>query len=69
MVTEHAQAVVGVPVMAPLEVLIDSPAGRPVADQVMVAVDDESVAELVSVVMAVPDTLVCAPGWSRSPCW
>ena len=35
---------VGVPVMVPVDGLIDSPAGRPVADQVMVAVEEESVA-------------------------
>ena len=45
-VTEHVQAVVGVPVMVPVELSIDSPAGRPVADQVSVAVDEVSVAEL-----------------------
>jgi hypothetical protein len=55
--------VVGVPVMAPLEPLMVSPAGRPVADhEVMVAADDESVAELWSVEMAVPVTLDWAPG-------
>ncbi len=62
-VTEQAQAVVGVPVTAPVDVLIDSPAGRPVADhEAMVAVDDESVAEGVRVPMAVPDVLVWVPG-------
>jgi len=62
-VTEHAHAVVGVPVIAPVMVLIDRPAGRPVADHdAMVAVDEESVADGVSVVMAVPETLAWAPG-------
>ena len=38
-------AVVGVPVMAPGGGSMDRPAGRPVADQVRVAVDDVSVAD------------------------
>jgi hypothetical protein len=62
-VTEVVPAVVGVPVTAPVAELIERPAGRPVADhEAMVAVDEESVAELVSAVMAEPDTevwLVC----------
>jgi hypothetical protein len=63
MVTEQAQAVVGVPVMAPVDELIDRPAGRPVAvHDEMVAVDEESEAEGVSELMAVPDTLVWVPG-------
>ena len=33
-VTDEVPGVVGVPVMVPVEELIDSPAGRPVADQV-----------------------------------
>ena len=45
---------VGVPVMVPVEELIDSPAGRPVADQVRVAPDWESVAEFVTALMAEP---------------
>ena len=62
-VTEHVQAVVGVPVMAPLLELMDSPAGSPVAvHEEIVAVDDESWAELDSVEMAVPDRFDCAPG-------
>ena len=48
-VTEQVQAVVGVPVIVPVEVSIDRPAGRPVADHVSVAVDEVSVAELVEV--------------------
>ena len=58
----RARRVVGVPVIAPVEVLIDSPAGRPVADQVRVAPDWESVAELVTAVMAVPVTVDWLPG-------
>jgi len=58
-VTEHEHAVVGVPVIAPVEVSIDRPAGRPVADhEAMAAVDEESEAELVSVLIALPDTLL-----------
>ena len=44
-VTEEVPAVVGVPVMAPVDGSIESPAGRPVADQVRVAPDEESVAD------------------------
>jgi len=62
-VIEQAHGAVGVPEMVPVEVLIDSPAGRPVADQVN---DDtpvwESVAELARVVMAEPVTFVLLPG-------
>ena len=53
---------VGVPVMAPVELLIDRPAGRPVADQVKVAPDWVSVAVVVSGVIAVPETLDWLPG-------
>jgi hypothetical protein len=56
-VTEQAHPVVGVPVIDPVEALMDRPAGRPVADQVKVEPDWVSVAELVSAVMAEPDTL------------
>ena len=56
-VTEQVQAVVGVPVTEPVEELMVRPAGRPEADQVSVAPDWESVAALVSVVMAEPVTL------------
>ena len=45
---------VGVPVMVPVEELIESPAGRPVADQVRVAPDWESVAEAARPLMAEP---------------
>ena len=56
-------AVVGVPVMAPEVVLIESPAGSPVADhEEMVAVDDESEADGASVEMALPDTWDWVPG-------
>ncbi|MGB7097369.1 MAG: hypothetical protein WBD95_01185 [Xanthobacteraceae bacterium] len=62
-VTEHEHAVVGVPVMAPLVALTDRPAGRPLAVQEeIVAVDDESWAELERVLMAVPDRFDWAPG-------
>ena len=40
---------VGVPVMAPVELLIERPAGRPVADhEAMVAVDDTAIDGTVS---------------------
>jgi hypothetical protein len=62
-VTEQAQAVVGVPVMAPLVELIDSPAGRPVAPKVTVLPPVVSWgAAMVRVLMALPDTLDCVPG-------
>ena len=60
MVDEHEQAVVGVPVMVPVEALMDRPAGRPVADQVKVWPDWVSDALLVTAVMAVPETLAWA---------
>ena len=53
----YAHAVVGVPVMAPVPELMESPAGRPVADQLMVAVDEVSVATGVRVEIAAPETL------------
>ena len=56
MVAAHAHAVVGVPATDPVEELIANPTGRPVADQVKVAPDWESVAELVRVGMAEPVT-------------
>jgi hypothetical protein len=61
-VTEEVPGVVGVPEMVPLDELIESPVGRPVADQVRVAPDWESVAESVTGVMAVPVTEDLAPG-------
>ena len=62
MVTEHEQGAVGVPVTDPVEELIESPEGRPVADQVRVAPDWESVAEFVTGVMAEPVTADLLPG-------
>ena len=56
-VTAQAHAVVGVPLMTPVAEAIDRPAGRPVAVQARVAVDEESVAVAVMEAMAVPDTL------------
>ena len=61
-VTEETPGVVGVPVMDPVEELIDRPAGRPEALQVRVAPDWESVAALVKVEMAEPEALDLAPG-------
>jgi len=49
-------------VIDPVELLMDSPAGRPVALQVRVAPDWVSVAELVTAVMAEPEPSACAPG-------
>ena len=56
MVTEKAPAVVGVPLMTPVEELMDRPVGRPEALQVSVATDEVSVAVAVMGEMAVPDT-------------
>jgi hypothetical protein len=61
-VTEQAQGAVGVPVIDPDELLMDSPLGRPVADQVSVAPDWVSAAELETAVMAVPVTADLLPG-------
>ena len=61
-VTEQVQGVVGVPVIDPVDELIDSPVGRPAADHVRVAPDWVSVAELVTAVMAVPVTADLLPG-------
>jgi hypothetical protein len=48
--------------MAPEAGSIDSPAGRPVADQARVAVDDESVAVTSIGVMAEPEPSDWSPG-------
>ena len=62
-VTEEVPAVVGVPVIAPVELLIDSPAGRPVAPKVTELPPVVSWgAAIVRVLMAVPDTLDWLPG-------
>ena len=53
-VTDDEPPVLGLPVMVPLAALIDSPAGRPVADQLMVAAE-VSVAKMARAVMALPD--------------
>ena len=55
-VTEETPGVVGVPEMVPVEVLMASPVGKPVADQVSVAHDGVSAPEVVSVEMAEPVT-------------
>jgi len=60
--TEAEPGVVGVPVIVPLEALIDRPAGSPVADQVIVTPISVSVALDVSGVMAEPVVLVWLPG-------
>ena len=62
-VTEETPAVVGVPVILPVPELIESPAGSPLAVyELMVAVDEESVALADTVGMAVPETLDWFPG-------
>jgi hypothetical protein len=60
--TDAEPGVVGVPVMVPVELLIESPAGRPVADQVITGLEAVSVAELVTGAMAEPVTLDWLPG-------
>jgi len=61
-VTEHVQAVVGVPVTVPVAWSIDSSAGRPVADHVSVAPDWESVAEAATGAMGAPERSDRSPG-------
>ena len=62
-VTEQAQAVVGVPVTAPVDELIDRPAGSPVAAKVTELPPVVSWgAAMVSVLMAEPETFDCVPG-------
>ena len=61
-VTEEVPEVVGVPVMAPVELSTVRPAGRPVAVKCSVAVDDESEADAASAGIAVPEVSVCGPG-------
>ena len=63
MVTAQAHAVVGVPLITPADEMT-MPTGRPVADQVMVAVDDVSVAVAVIGEIAVPEMfdLAVVPG-------
>jgi len=63
-VTEHAHAVLGVPLITPVAGSIDNPAGSPEAEYVSVAVDDESVALIDTGVTATPDTELWAPGSS-----
>ena len=50
------------PVTDPVAGAMTSPVGSPVADQVRVVPEDESVALLASVVMALPAALDWAPG-------
>src|SRR3954452_21072871 len=57
----NVAAVVGVPLIRPVEVLIDRPPGRPVADQVRVCPACESVAVICSD-LAVPTVPLWAPG-------
>ena len=61
-VTDEVPLVVGVPLMAPVELSMESPAGRPVADQLRMAVDEESFPAMASGAMAEPDVAVWAPG-------
>jgi hypothetical protein len=61
-VTDDVPAVVGVPETVPSVGSTDRPPGRPVADQVSVAVDEESVAATDTTPMADPDTSVWSPG-------
>ena len=56
--TPNCPPTVGVPVMSPVAELMLSPVGSPTADQMSWAPLWVSVAELVSVVMAVPAALV-----------
>ena len=58
-------AVVGLPVRAPVEALIDRPPGRPVADQVTVDPAWLSVAVRVGPETAVPDSEIWA-AWAAT---
>jgi hypothetical protein len=60
-VTEYVPAVLGVPVIAPVPVLIDRPTGSPLADQSNV-VGEASVAVIASGLIAAPVTDACWPG-------
>lgn len=62
MVTEDIPAVVGEPVMVPVAAEMDRPAGRPVADHVMVATGEESCASSVMAATARPATSNWLPG-------
>src|SRR5689334_9480487 len=53
-VTDDVAAVVGVPLMRPDELLIDRPAGRPVADQVYGVVPPDAVTVRLTAVPTVP---------------
>jgi hypothetical protein len=62
-VTELEPAVVGVPEIVPVEALMPSPAGSPVAAKwVMVAVDELSEATTPTVDTGEPETLAWLPG-------
>ena len=63
-VTEHAQALVGVPDSTPVAGAMEMPTGRPEAVQVRVALDWVSLAEG-DKVTGVPDTLDWVPGLFR----
>src|SRR5215469_17616099 len=60
-VTLAVCAVVGVPLITPVEELIDSPVGRPVAVYVRVWPEPESVA-LIARLTELPSVVVWAPG-------
>ena len=61
--TDVVPAAVGVPLIAPVVALIESPVGRLLADQVNgVFVTSESVAVTVIGAIAVPRVELCAPG-------
>ena len=56
---------VGLPVILPVPVLIESPGGRPVADhEEMEAADEESVAELDNGLIADPELFDWVPGFA-----
>ena len=59
-------AVVGVPVIVPVEGSMDSPAGSPVAENERLVVGEVSEPPVVTAAMAVPETFVCGPGFTTA---
>ena len=68
-VTEQVPAVVGVPVMVPVDGVDREPGGQAGGRPGEGGPGRESVAEAVRALMAVPDTGDWLPGLARSPCW
>jgi hypothetical protein len=65
-VTDGEPAVVGVPLIVPVDGSMASPAGSPVAENVSVVVDDVSEPPVVTGVMAEPETSAWGPGFTMA---